>query len=136
MLFVHQKYAAFLRKNDGLQIYIDIWPFNPKMYDNSKPAAWPHKQGEPNGPLVINFKWRNPADDDFWMDKVRATTEALREEAINQGVATQKTPIYYNLALDGTSAESIYQENTAQLASIRAKYDPRQTMNRTGGFRV
>jgi hypothetical protein len=113
-----------------------MWPFNPNMYNNSTPAAWPHKQGEPNGPLVINFKWRNAADDDFWMDNVRATTEALREEAINQSVATQNTPIYYNLALDGTPAESIYQENTAQLASIRAKYDPNKTMNRTGGFRV
>jgi hypothetical protein len=113
-----------------------MWPFNPKMYDNSRPAAWPHKRGPPNGPLVINFKWRNPADDDFWMDKVRATTKALRDEAVNQRVATKKTPIYYNLALDGTPARSIYQENTDDLASIRAKYDPGKIMNRTGGFRV
>jgi len=131
-----EKYAHFLRTHDGLQIYIDIWPFNPKMYDHSKDAAWPHRAGAPNGPLVINFKWRNPADDDFWMGKVRATTNALRDEAIKQGVATPKTPVYYNLALDGTPARSIYQENTDRLISIRDKYDPRKTMNRTGGFRV
>jgi hypothetical protein len=135
-IFAHQKYASFLSTKDGLQIYIDIWPFNPAMYDNSKPAAWPHERGKPNGPLVINFKWRNQADDLFWMGNVRAITDTLRKESFEQDVATPKTPIYYNLALDGTPVEDIYQEHTAELALIRTKYDPGNVMNRTGGFRV
>jgi hypothetical protein len=63
-------------------------------------------------------------------------TAAVRAIAISQGCATPDAPIYYNLALDQVQASEVYQGNLAELIPIRKKYDPKQIMDRTGGFRI
>jgi hypothetical protein len=107
------------------------------MYDHSPRCAWPHKAGEPNGPLVINFKWTDVEFDAYWYDAIKHVTEELKAEAWRQGVTYPKTtPQYYNLSLDETHVGKIYQDNLKELRGIRARYDPNRVMDRTGGFRI
>lgn len=131
-----QDYSKEFASHGGLQIYPDIWPFLPTIFDNSPPSAWPHTKGHSNGPLVINFKWLNEADDSFWLQAIETTTNALRELALEQGCTTPDAPVYYNLALDQTPVSDIYRENLDQLVAFRQQYDPSNVMNRTGGFRI
>ena len=131
-----QQYGKELAAHLGLQIYVDIWPFLPSMYDHSPRCAWPHTAGEPNGPLVINFKWTDATFDQYWYDAIKNVTEELTKEAVNQNVTTSKTPQYYNLSLDETHVGKIYHDNLKELEGIRAKYDPNKVMDRTGGFRI
>lgn len=119
-----------------MSIYSDIWPFLPTIFDNSPPSAWPHTKGNPSGPLVINFKWEDEADDLFWLAAIEKMTIALRALALEQGCTTLDAADYYNLSLDKISASDIYRRNMGQLIALRQKYDPSNVMNRTGGFRI
>jgi hypothetical protein len=131
-----QVWAQQLASHRGLQIYVDIWPFLRTMFDHSSDAAWPHFPGQPNGPLVINFKWLDSDDDLFWLDGIKAVTLVLKQAALLQHLTTDTTPMYYNLSLDGTSTSDIYQGHKDKLALIRSRYDPCKVMDRTGGFRI
>jgi FAD/FMN-containing dehydrogenase len=106
------------------------------MFDNSTDAGWPHLKGQPNGPLVINFKWEGEENDEFWLDKISTMTDTLRELAIAEGCSTNDTPFYLNLALETVTVYEIYRENLDKLTALRRKYDPSNVMNRTGGFRI
>lgn len=131
-----QKYSKELASHGGLQIYPDIWPFLPSIFDNSPPSAWPRTKGQANGPLVINFKWVDEANDSFWLDAIETVTTVLHELALLEGCTTIDTPVYYNLALEDVPPSSIYRGNMEKLIGLRHEYDPSSLMNRTGGFRI
>jgi len=120
----------------GLQVYVDIWPFLSTIFDHSPPAAWPHTKGHSSGPLVINCKWEGEGNDAFWLPTIEKVTAQIRKVALHEGCTTPKAAQYYNLSLDNVTTSDIYQGHLARLKDLRHKYDPKEVMNRTGGFRI
>jgi hypothetical protein len=129
-------YAEGFVPQNGLQIYVDIWPFLPSIFDNSPSCAWPHTKGHPSGPLVINFKWQDEANDQDWLTAIGKMTDHLRTVAQVQSCTTPDAADYSNLSLDNVTTFDIYRGNLEQLIPLRKKYDPKKVMNRTGGFRI
>ena len=136
LLIFLQKYAQFLPQHSGLQFYPDLWPASSKIFEDSPPCAWPHHKDHPNFPLPIRCLWSNQEDDGFWLDKLDEMATEICSFAINEGCTTADAPMYYNLALDGTSVESIYRENYLDLQATRKVVDPQELMGLTGGFRI
>jgi hypothetical protein len=131
-----QTYSKDFAAHGGVQIYPDIWPFLPTIFDNSPQCAWPHTKGKPSTPLVINFKWLGAENDAFWLDAIEKMTADLRALALIEGCTTMDVAQYYNLSLDNVTATEIYQGNMDRLVALRKKFDPSNVMSRTGGFRI
>ncbi|KAF9460239.1 hypothetical protein BDZ94DRAFT_1311698 [Collybia nuda] len=126
-----------LEENGGLQLYPDIWPGYPKMFENSPPSAWPRPPNkQPSFPLPIRCLWKGSQNDAFWLETLERLTNDIRTFAVQQGCTTKDAPAYYNLSLDGTNVEDIYRENLGPLSKLRGELDPHGVMDRTGGFRI
>ena len=117
-------------------IVMDIWPFVHEMFDNSSPAAWPHKKGQPIGPLVTYFLWDGKENDAFWIEQMRRALSAIEAKVYGAGVAPT-TPIYGNTTLvERTAVHEVYRQNLDSLRETRKKYDPYNVMGQAGGFRI
>ncbi|KAG1741127.1 hypothetical protein EDB19DRAFT_1706487 [Suillus lakei] len=117
--------ASKMKDNQGKTAVIDIWPFLPSMFDTSTSAAWPHKKGQPNGPLLVCFQWEGESNDMYWIGLMMQILQSI-----------QKLPKYCNTSLADTPVKDIYKKHLSKLRLIRAKYDPDDMMGRTGGFRI
>jgi hypothetical protein len=67
---------------------------------------------------------------------MEAMTSNIRELALQEGCTTSDAAEYYNLSLDNVTAQDIYRGNIPRLIALRQRYDPKQIMDRTGGFRI
>ncbi|KAF8161974.1 hypothetical protein K438DRAFT_2070465 [Mycena galopus ATCC 62051] len=132
---IEETLAVFLALSTDF-MYPDFWPFNPRLFHNSKDCAWPHVKGSPNTPLVLNFKWQGEENDAFWLRTIEKITSGLRQSAIAHGCAVAGAPVYNNLAVEDVTVADIYQGNLGKLSSIRQKWDSTKVMDRTGGFRI
>jgi hypothetical protein len=135
-LHMANTYSKDFAAHGGVQIYPDIWPFLPTIFDNSPQCAWPHTKGKPSTPLVINFKWLGAENDAFWLAAIEKMTADLRALALIEGCTTMDAAQYYNLSLDNVTATEIYRGNMDRLVALRKKFDPSNVMSRTGGFRI
>ena len=115
----------------------DIWPFLSTMFAKSTDSAWPHRSGEPNGPLIVYFMWEGKENDDIWIDRMVAALKVIQEAANKAGCAKGNEPVYCNTTLvEATTHEQIYRGNIRELSRLRTTYDPHNVMERTGGFRI
>lgn len=128
--------ASKLKEYEGKTAVIDIWPFLPSMFDTSTSAAWPHEKGRPNGPLLACFQWEGENNDSFWIGMMKQILQSIQKVAEAEGCTTDKLPKYCNTSLADTPVQDIYKEHLSTLIAIRAKYDPKNLMGRTGGFRI
>lgn len=128
--------ASKLKDNQGKSAVIDIWPFLPSMFDASTSAAWPHKKGQPNGPLLVCFQWEGESNDEYWIGLMMQILQSIQKVAEAEGCTNDSLPKYCNTSLADTPVEDIYKKNLSKLMQIRAKYDPDDMMRRTGGFRI
>lgn len=130
-------------------VVADIWPFLPTMFKGSADSAWPHNDGEPNGPLLVYFMWEGKENDKAWIDQMKTALHHIHEIALQEKCTTNHAPVYCNTTLklgvkDFSSpeqcerwhCEQIYRNNLADLSALRTKYDPDNVMGRTGGFRI
>ena len=123
-------------KKGGKTIVMDIWPFVHEMFDNSSPAAWPHKKGQPNGPLVACFLWDGKENDAFWIRQMNRALSAIEAKVYGVGAAPS-TPIYTNTTLaERTGVSDVYRQKLDSLRETRKKYDPYDVMGQAGGFRI
>jgi len=125
-----------MKDNQGKMVVIDAWPFLPSMFDNSTPAAWPHKKGQPNGPLIVCFQWEGENNDAYWIGLLMQILQSIQKVAKQEGCTHDQLPVYCNTSLADTPVENIYKNNLWKLRRIRAKYDPNEMMSRAGGFRI
>lgn len=106
------------------------------MFDKSSPAAWPHEEGDPNGPLLAYFLWDGEENDAFWIGQMNRALSAIEAKVYGVGVAPSK-PIYCNNTLaKRTTVSSVYRQNLESLSKTRKKYDPNDVMGQAGGFRI
>ncbi|KAI9441861.1 hypothetical protein H4582DRAFT_1849534 [Lactarius indigo] len=128
---------GLMERYKGRMVVADIWPFVSTMFDQSIPSAWPHKRGEPNGPLLVYFMWEGKENDGKWIDQMKTTLDRIRRIALQEGCTTPSAPVYCNTTLeDVTTPEQIYRDNLDDLSALRNRYDPDNVMGRTGGFRI
>ena len=126
-----------MEKHNGRLVVADIWPFVPNMFQRSTDSAWPHKDNEPNGPLLVYFMWEGMENDEVWIDQMKTALSRIHDIAIQENCTTNLAPVYCNTALkDVTSLEQIYRHNLNDLSALRTKYDPVNVMGKTGGFRI
>ncbi|KAJ6614360.1 hypothetical protein B0H10DRAFT_2436007 [Mycena sp. CBHHK59/15] len=131
-----EKAAKDMKEHKGKLVLMDVWPFLPSIFDNSTPAAWPHKKGKAFGPLLAYFLWEGKAEDQFWLGRMQTALDSVREVAVREGCAAENAPTYSNNSLEYTPVEDIYRGELKGLSALRAKYDPTDVMGRAGGFKI
>lgn len=134
---ISQKAASNLNTHHGLSVIVDAWPVHKAIFNDSPPgAAYPHKRGEPVGPMLVYIRWENEADDNFWLATLKGTLDRILAVATDLGL-TPKEPAYYsNLSLEIMPAHMIYRDNMGWLKEMKAKYDPSDVMGRCGGHKI
>ncbi|KAF4604369.1 hypothetical protein EYR38_004791 [Pleurotus pulmonarius] len=128
--------ARDMKEHGGKSASLLVFPGVTSMFDNSKPAAWPHARDHPLVPLVAYFLWEGQHNDEFWSARLKETLDNVKEAARREGCTYKDTPAYPVMAFETTSAEEIYRENLEKLIAIRKKYDPNNVMGLTGGFKI
>ncbi|KAG7094353.1 hypothetical protein E1B28_007953 [Marasmius oreades] len=124
-------------KHGGLSVIIDAWPAHLAIFDNSPPgAAYPHERGKPYGLMLAYFRWKNVANDKFWLEALNDALDRIRAVAEKSGSTSKKPPYYSNLSLETLSVESIYRDNMTWLKKVKGKYDPTNVMGRCGGHKI
>ncbi|KAF9475882.1 hypothetical protein BDN70DRAFT_935519 [Pholiota conissans] len=126
--------ANSITEKGGTRLLLDAWPFLPNIFDNSTPAAWPHKKGEAVSPLLAFYTWENEKDDDFWVGEMKRALGEIQTVAKSEGCTRDDAPIYLNTTLGDTPVKDIYGENHSKLVRIKAKYDRHNTMRNAEGF--
>ncbi|KAF9465830.1 hypothetical protein BDZ94DRAFT_1234435 [Collybia nuda] len=132
-----EKAAQHLKSKRGLSVIVDAWPVHGSIFDDSPPgAAFPHKRGEPFGPMLAYFRWEDEKDDEFWITKLKGTLNRIRVVARNLGLTPRKPALYNNLSLETVPVHKIYRENMKWLSEVKAQYDPTDVMGRAGAHRI
>jgi len=128
--------AAYMKKYSAKTVIVDVWPFLPEMFDKSTPAAWPHKKGQPNGPLLNLLQWEGQENDEFWLTRMNHALDAIQEKVYGKGVLPTR-PVYSNTSLAGrTSSKDVYRENLESLRTFRKSIDPYDVMSQAGGYKI
>ncbi|KAF9067051.1 hypothetical protein BDP27DRAFT_1423219 [Rhodocollybia butyracea] len=131
---------SLMDKYNGKMIVTDVWPFLSGMFDNSVDSAWPHKRGEPNGPLLLYFLWEGEENDKVWVDQMKTALGHISRIALAEGCTTATTPQYGNTSLNMDTPDQLTQiygtANLQRLRVLRRRYDEFNVMGRTGGFRI
>lgn len=102
-------------------------PFLPTYFDNSQGGAYPHNPSStPLLPIFIQFSWRLPSDDDYFINEIKLTADAILQAALHDGQNNNRTIQirYPNYALETTPLSEMYGSNLPRLQSIRKAWDP------------
>jgi FAD/FMN-containing dehydrogenase len=107
----------------------------------STPSAWPPTRDFALMPCSVWYGWNDSVDDAVLAKATKASSDKLRAYAVAQGdiQASPKYPgssKYPNFAALWTEAKEIWGLNLSRMKAIKAKYDPANVMNLTGGFKV
>lgn len=111
-------------------------PFLPTIFNNASASAYPFDRTRAFLPSNLNFVWTSSSDDEVLQDAIRQSGKQLTEVAISDSADAASAPIYGNYALFGTSAQKLYGPNLPRLRAIKAKYDPKNVMSLTGGWKI
>jgi hypothetical protein len=88
-----------MEAHNGFQIFIDVWPFLPTIFDNSTKAAWPHEKGKAVSPLLAWYTWNEEKDDKFWLKEMKRAMNNIRLVAEEEDCIRDGAPIYLNTSL-------------------------------------
>ena len=107
------------------------------MFDHATHSAWPHEKGKPSCPIIVYFIWEGQENDEYWIDTMRRTLDALRAKVLKERPSSKGLPFFISTAFaEETTVEDLYRDNLPRLEGLRRKYDPTSAMDRTGGFRI
>ncbi|KAK3901720.1 bifunctional solanapyrone synthase [Staphylotrichum tortipilum] len=120
--------------HSGTRVNFDLEPFaNYGQYATD--CAYPH--ADSLLPLHMFLAWTNPADDEWWYERIHQAVETLKQVGRDEGIYQDSFPEYPNYALAGTSTEKLYgTRNAARLREIRERIDPERVMDLAGGFEI
>jgi hypothetical protein len=129
--------AKFDAKLDAFAVFT-AEPFLSTYFDNSQGGAYPHvPSATPLLPVLVQFGWQLPSDDDFFIDEIKLAVDSIMQVALNQDKNVNGTIKirYPNYALETTPLSEMYGGNVPRLQRIRRAWDPDNVMNLTGGFK-
>lgn len=131
------KTAKFDSRPSGFAVFT-AEPFLSTYFDKSQGGAYPHvKSAAPLLPVLVQFGWQLPSDDDFFIKEIKLAIDAITQVTLNEilnGNGTVQIR-YPNYALETTPISEMYGDNVPRLQSIRRAWDPENIMNLTGGFK-
>ncbi len=113
-------------------------PFLSTYFDKSQSAAYPHyASATPLLPIFLQFSWRLPEDDDYFINEIKLMANSILQAAVDDGQNVNGTLQirYPNYALENTPLSEMYGNNVPRLQNIRKAWDPDNVMNLTGGFK-
>jgi len=133
---ISQVLSSFMAENQGTRVSYEIWPFHKDAFKGVKreDCAWPHEEGTVFGPLVGWFEWSGRDKDEFWLDKIAKSLEALHMVALEEKCTTEDLPLYLNITLEDTPVKAIYRDHYDWLKRIRHECDPNNVMGLAAGF--
>ncbi len=134
--FIH--YTGTLHPMFGTFFNFAIEPYLRTYFDKSKGGAYPHiASATPLLPMRIQFGWKLPLNDDFFIKEIQSAADSLLQAARDDGqdIDGIEQIRYPNYALDSTPLSEIYGNNVARLKTIRQAWDPENVMYLTGGFK-
>ena len=113
-------------------------PFLPTYFDHSQGGAYPHYPSvTPLLPIFLQFSWRSSSDDDYFINEIKSSADAILQAALTDGQYTNGTTqiLYPNYALETTALSDMYGANLPRLQNIRRAWDPDNIMSLAGGFK-
>jgi hypothetical protein len=141
--FNQQLCAKLMSENSGIMVLIDVWPFLPEIFENKTRArsAWPprldpSKKVKSFFPVLAYFQWEDEKSDDFWVGQMQTALNYIHEVAKKTKATTPDAPMYSNTSLETVKAQEVYREALAWLSQVRQRYDPKDVMSLTGGFKI
>ncbi|CAE7181737.1 unnamed protein product [Rhizoctonia solani] len=95
---IKQTWGSLASLKGGMFISYDVEPFLPSMNKRSKGGAYPHDDFL--APLNLYFAWAGDSNDAWYLDALKESTRAIREQAIAEGqdIAGAKQIKYGNYA--------------------------------------
>ncbi|KAG5638822.1 hypothetical protein H0H81_009795 [Sphagnurus paluster] len=133
--------AKGMKKNGGIMVMIDVWPFRQGIFQKGTRSAWPPRL-DPNKkiksffPLLAYFQWESPSFDKFWLDKMKSALESIRKVALKTKASVRGIPTYSNTSLETVTAKEVYGKALPWLSEVKRKYDPKNVMGLTGGVKI
>jgi acyl transferase domain-containing protein len=67
---------------------------------------------------------------------MQTALNSIREVAKKTKVTTPDAPMYSNTSLETVKAQEVYREALTWLSQMRQRYDPKDVMSLTGGFKI
>ena len=131
-------YSTKLLAKGGILLTLNIEPFLSNYFNYSQGGAYPHiPSANPPLPVIIQFGWDLPSQDDYFIELIQSLADSLLEayqtdDERRDGVKQIRYP---NYALDNTPLVEMYGDNIDRLKTIRQTWDPTNVMCLTGGFK-
>ncbi|KIJ54876.1 hypothetical protein M422DRAFT_153476 [Sphaerobolus stellatus SS14] len=114
---------------------ITIEPFLSDLYDHSTGGAYPHSPAHPWTPCNVFVSYSDLAADDRAFAAVNKVSSIIQQLAIEEGQSSPDAILYNNYAGKGRDLKLLFGDNLPLLRVLRAKYDPHNLLNLTGGWR-
>lgn len=86
-------------------------------------------------PLNAALWWTDPAEDASGLAALDSATTQMQSFLSSQGQPVSQMMLYPNYADADHSIAQLYGPNLAKAKALRAKYDPKGVMLRTGGWK-
>ncbi|KIJ31860.1 hypothetical protein M422DRAFT_266477 [Sphaerobolus stellatus SS14] len=113
-----------------------IEPLYSSIFDHSTGGAYPHTAAEPWTPFNLFLGYTDPASDAAAMAAIQLAASVIHQTAIAEGQSTPDAILDINYAGLGTNLTLLYGDNLPSLRTLRAKYDPNNLLNLTGGWKL
>ena len=86
--------------------------------------------------MLVYFAWEDPLYDNEFVAAIEESANRLSAIAKAEGLLMDDPPaVYTNYANAETPLDDIYGENLPRLRALKAKIDPKNIMDLSGGFR-
>ncbi|EEB90321.1 hypothetical protein MPER_11486 [Moniliophthora perniciosa FA553] len=88
------------------------------------------------GGSFAQLDWNDSGSDEFFVNLVSQTQQAIQSRAIEVGQSTPNAILYNNYAPANTPLDLIYGDNLGRLREVKRRVDPENVMALAGGFKI
>ncbi|KIJ49136.1 hypothetical protein M422DRAFT_28117 [Sphaerobolus stellatus SS14] len=120
----------------GIYAALTVEPFMRNTHQHAQGGAYPHSQEHPWTPLQMLIGYVNPLEDKRTASLITKGANSIHAVAIRENQSSADAILYNNYAQQGTDLSLLYGENLQKLRELRARYDPDNIINLTGGWKL
>ncbi|KLO09263.1 hypothetical protein SCHPADRAFT_943763 [Schizopora paradoxa] len=115
-----------VKANGGKLILMNVWPFQPSVFEDKKPTFWPRLPSFAlGGPLIAYFVWDSTKNDSFWIQKMQTVLNNVLKVAIAQDCSTESISTFSETWLAPLTPGEIYRGDFDELVlrAVRQRFD-------------